>query len=199
MNASQMPGRRSLSFVLTLAVAGFLMLLTLPRRGVAEPVWQVLAPARETMTVTLADEAIRPAAGTVPAAQLLTFRVTNGGSAPHEIAVVQTTIAAAELPVENSRVRPYTYIDHEGTPLEPELRFYSQGSAWSESRARGSATGEAWPDGDRRLGVAISPGQMAEIEVHDWTSPLPTGTRFVLFCNLPGHYQRGMYAAVTVS
>ena len=46
MNASQMPGRRSLSFVLTLAVAGFLMLLTLPRRGVAEPVCRASVDTR---------------------------------------------------------------------------------------------------------------------------------------------------------
>jgi uncharacterized cupredoxin-like copper-binding protein len=110
--------------------------------------------AQESVNVVLGSpgEFSLGAPRTIPAGET-TFRVTNEGAAPHELAILKTD-TGANLTVRDGRAEEPGLVDR---------------------------TAEMAPGSDATLTVTLEPG------------------RYVLICNLPGHYQGGMWADLTVS
>jgi uncharacterized cupredoxin-like copper-binding protein len=65
--------------------------------GVTSP---SVAPAGETVSVSLNQWTIRPTATTMPSGPV-TFDVTNDGTMTHEFVVLQTETAASEIPIKS--------------------------------------------------------------------------------------------------
>jgi uncharacterized cupredoxin-like copper-binding protein len=126
----------------------------------------------------------------------ITFKVTNVGSETHMFVVAETGFEPSNLPVENGQVRSYTYVN------EPELRFWF-GGGQSEGqygfKAGEVPPGVTPPTPDPVEGVLIVPGEAELVsKVGSYMEPWKSGTVLVLFCNCPGHYERGEYTAITI-
>jgi hypothetical protein len=58
---------------------------------------------------------------------------------------------------------------------------------------------EEWQPFHRNAGQSIEPGQKVSYQgIFVYEAPLKTGSRFLLFCNEPGHYARGGHAELVV-
>jgi uncharacterized cupredoxin-like copper-binding protein len=68
----------------------------------AAPATTATAPLTRNIDVTLAQFAVSPSASQAPAARV-TFRVHNAGTITHEFVVIQTPLAASDLPIKNGR------------------------------------------------------------------------------------------------
>jgi hypothetical protein len=56
-----------------------------------------------------------------------------------------------------------------------------------------------WQPLHRDAGKTVEPGQSGSYQgIYVYESPLATGRRFLLFCNEPGHYERGESAVLVV-
>ena len=99
----------------------------------------------------------------------VTFEVTNNGSMVHEMIVMKTDIPADELPVTDAGEPP--------VPVATGADKVGEGDNVGETGAPDLAAGAT-----RTFVIdAMEPG------------------KYVLFCNLAGHYQRGMHTAFTVT
>lgn len=112
------------------------------------------APGEVQLTVLLDEWSITPGASTIAAGELLIVAV-NDGSAPHELVVYRTGLAADALPTTSGIV--------DETTVEVVFRI-------------DQFVGGMTIDG----AATLEPGEYA------------------LVCNVPGHYQLGMYASLTV-
>jgi len=118
----------------------------------------------------------------------ITFKVTNMGSETHMFIVVETDFAPDSLPLENGQVRSETYTD------EPQHMLWRIGATGSGSRDR--AAPEPIPPAE---GPVIAPGETILVEhVGSYMERWRSGTVLVLFCNCPGHYERGEYTTLTI-
>lgn len=145
----------------------------------------------EEVAVEIGDGWVTAEPGSINRCTGINCQVTNAGSETHMFIVVETDFAPDELPVENSQVRSYTYID------EPQTMIWWIGRYGSEQRAR-----ELPPDvpplpPEPAEGPLIAPGETRLVQLA-WDMLLESGRVFVLFCNCPGHYQRGEYTTLTI-
>lgn len=99
------------------------------------------------------------------------IKVQNDDDGRHRIVLARTEVDPAELPVRNGVVP-------DGGPSESE--FEADGYFVQVKL-------------DTMKAYFIGPQKVVET-IHDY---LASG-RYVLFCNLPGHYERGEFAEITV-
>ena len=95
------------------------------------------------------------------AAGPVTFTATNGGTIDHELVVLRTKTAAADIPVAS---------------FEGEQGRINEDTAGTNV----GETGDLISGSTKTFSVDLKPGH------------------YVLFCNLPGHYESGMHIDVTV-
>lgn len=128
---------------------------------------------------------------TVKPAHRVVFEVKNATEQTHHVVVAVTGFPPDKLPVKDGRVRYYTHFD------EPHRLEFRDGGGWSEQAAPGyEPTGG--PD-RREPGVMVRPGQTVIYrETYMYDPVFRRGTAFALFCNEPGHYEKGEYAGVVV-
>lgn len=109
--------------------------------------------------------------GTTPSAPAgdVTFVVTNTGSMPHELLVLKTDVRAGKLPITDAG--------------DPPVPVTSGADKVSEDDLVGES-GE--PD--------IEPGETRRFTIEN----MEPG-KYVLLCNIAGHYGNGMRAAFTVT
>lgn len=109
----------------------------------------------------------------------LAFRIVNQGSEAHQPVVVRTSIPPAELPVEDGTVNLANI--HIVWPGEGDFT--------------------EWPpaDGVQDLFLVVEPGK----SIADAPRMLGEGNAglgaYVVFCYLPGHYERGEYATFALT
>ena len=145
----------------------------------------------ERVEVTLTEGKMALDTKTVPPCNRVVFHVKNTGEEQHHFVVAVTEFPPDKMPVKDGRVRYYTYFD------EPHRLTFRDGGGWSERSARGHEP--HWGPHRKEPGVKIAPGEEVEFkETHMYDPRFKPGTSFVLFCNEPGHYERGEYARVVV-
>jgi hypothetical protein len=153
---------------------------------IAQP-W-ILFPSLYTkeVAVEVGDGWIKLEPATIGRTHAINFNVTNVGSEAHMVIVVYTDFAADSLPVEKGQVRSETYFD------EPQfLHWFDQGGHRDQAGRGGAVTPAEGP--------MIAPGETSLIDYVRWGyERIPSGTTLVLFCNCPGHYERGEYATLTI-
>jgi hypothetical protein len=168
----------------------------------------VLSTACETKTVVeveLKEWEVSVTPPVVKSVNCIDLNITNSGSLPHEFVVVESlpydpsvdgisgpvipAFEPDELPVENGRVRYYTY------PGEPRLVFRT-GGGWGI----GAMPGQEPPEIDPSLdpGVLLAPGERGSFDTLCHNEKWPRGTTFIVFSNQPGDYERGMYTTLKV-
>jgi hypothetical protein len=118
----------------------------------------------------------------------IVFNVTNVGSEPHMFLVLDADLTAGNLPVENSQVRSSPYSDE---PYDLHWLDPSGHDVVRLGAARGSSISPA-------EGPIIEPGETREIDYVWGYDRFPSGLRLILFCNYPGHYERGEYTTLTI-
>jgi hypothetical protein len=143
------------------------------------------------VAIDIGDGWINVELSSIPRTNYVTFKVTNVGNETHMFVVVETTLPSNKLPVENDQVRSYAYVD------EPE---------WFAAvhHQVGFKAGEIPPElspppPEPMEGVLIAPSETTVVE--RWGSYMQrfeSGTVLVLFCNCPGHYERGEYTTLTI-
>jgi uncharacterized cupredoxin-like copper-binding protein len=116
--------------------------------GALAPAGAAVEPAAQPISVKLIDYRVRPSARNVAPGRV-TFVVHNADSAPHNLVVLRTRIAARALPVTGRHGRA------------------------------------------RELGRQGATTVLHDEQTVRLTLTLRTG-RYLLICNVPGHYQRGM-------
>jgi hypothetical protein len=144
-----------------------------------------------TVKVTLSEGKITAEPLTIKPANRVVFEVTNSGKEAHHFVVVVTDFGVDELPVENDRVRYYTYHD------EPHRLQFRDRGGWTLIASRSVEYRPA--KNFKEPGVKIEAGKTVEFrEVYNYDSKFGPGTAFVLFCNEPKHYQNGERARIVV-
>jgi hypothetical protein len=131
-------------------------------------------------TMTVDSTSVRPV-------HRIVFEINNDSKEQHHFVVVQTDFLPEKMPLKDGRVRYFTYSG------ESRLVFREQGGC-SEVAAPDATPTSHFPE----PGMKVGPGQTVvfrDIFVYDLFKP---GNRFVLFCNEPGHYERGEYAGIVV-
>jgi uncharacterized cupredoxin-like copper-binding protein len=144
-----------------------------------------------TVKVTLTDGKITVDTKTVKPANRIVFEVKNTTEKPHHFIAVETGFPPHKLPVQDGRVRYYTYFD------EPHKLLFRDGGGLSEQAARGTTP----PRGPNRRepGVKVPPGKTVVFrDVFVYDHRFKPGTAFVLFCNEPGHYEQGEFVGIVV-
>lgn len=136
------------------------------------------SPSR-TVHVTLGDSLVETDTATVAAGDV-TFATRNSGSTQHELQVVRTDAAPGELPVGLDGV----FYEKAGELVLGE----PHGHAAHGAKASGSEAGSRFAPPSRHVEPG---GERAD------TVRLTLG-RYVLFCNLPGHYAAGQRTGLTV-
>jgi uncharacterized cupredoxin-like copper-binding protein len=150
----------------------------------------LLRPASSSVNVKVefTDGAMTVDSPSVRLTHRIVFEIRNDSKEQHHFVVAQTDFPPEKMPLKDGKVRYFTY------PGEPRLTFREHGGL-SEVAAPGTA-----PTWNRQEpGIKVEPGQTVvfrEVFVYDL---FKRGTRFVLFCNEPGHYERGEYAGITVN
>lgn len=145
----------------------------------------------EKVKVTLTEGKMTLDTKTVTPCNRVVFHVKNAGKEHHHFVVAVTEFAPDKMPVKDGRVRYYTYFD------EPHRLSFRDGGGWSEQSARGHEP--HWGSHRKEPGVKLAPGKEVEFkETHMYDPRFKPGTSFVLFCNEPGHYERGEFAQVVV-
>jgi hypothetical protein len=118
----------------------------------------------------------------------INFKVNNVGSETHMFVVLQTSLDPGNFPVENGQVRSYAYIDEEwGTVGVPTYPF----------KAGEVPPGVSPPTPKPMGGVLIAPGETVVVR-HGYIQQSENGLVLVLFCNNPGHYERGEYTTLAI-
>lgn len=122
-----------------------------------------------TVGVTLAEGSLKPDRATVRPGRV-TFDTVNGGRVEHELLVVKTDLAPADLPMglEGPAVKLAGDVVL-GVPHSHGLH-----------EAKRAASRHVQPGSARRETVVLEPG------------------KYVLLCSLPGHYESGQRAGLTV-
>lgn len=123
-----------------------------------------------TVGVTLAEGSLKPERATVRSGRV-TFATANRGVTEHELLVVRTDLAPDDLPMG---------LEGPAVKLAGDVVLgvpHSHGS----HEAKRAATRHVQPGGSRRETVVLEPG------------------KYVLLCSLPGHYESGQRAALTVT
>jgi hypothetical protein len=172
-----------------LAVASFLFLLCADLIGGTV----IFFPSLHTkeVAVEIGDGRVKAEPATIGRTNYINFKVTNVGSETHMFVVVETTLPSNKLPVENDQVRSYAYVD------EPE--WFAAVHQQYSFKAGEIPPGVPPPTPEPIAGVLIAPGETAVVE--RWGSYMQrfeSGTVLVLFCNCPGHYERGEYTTLTI-
>ena len=119
--------------------------------------------------VTLAEGSLKPAVKSVRAGRV-TFDTTNAGRVEHELLVVKTDLAPGDFPMG---------LEGPAVKLAGDVVLgvpHSHGS----HEAKRAALRHVQPGSSRRETVVLKPG------------------KYVLLCSLPGHYESGQRAALTV-
>jgi uncharacterized cupredoxin-like copper-binding protein len=119
--------------------------------------------------VTLAEGSLKPGVRSVRAGRV-TFDTRNAGRLEHELLVVKTDLAPADLPM--GLAGPVVQLAGDVVLGVP----HTHGS----HGAKRAATRHVQPGSSRRETVVLKPG------------------KYVLLCSLPGHYESGQRAALTV-
>ena len=143
--------------------------------------------------VTLTEGMMLVSRPTVDPAHQIFFEVRNATEEPHQFVVVETGFPPDKLPVENGRVRYFTYFD------EPHTLLFRDGGGWLQQAARESPP--VWGSHRKEPGVKILPGTTfvyKGVSVNGYDADFKSGTAFVIFCNDPGHYEHGEYASVII-
>jgi hypothetical protein len=143
-----------------------------------------------TVNVALTEGKLSADTHTVQPANRIIFEVTNSTDKPHHFVVAETDFPPEKLPVQDGRVRYYTYSD------EPHRLWFREDGGWSQQAPRG--TSSTLEPCRREPGVKVPPGQTIvyrEVYAYDL---FRSGRAFVLFCNESGHYEQGEYAALVV-
>jgi uncharacterized cupredoxin-like copper-binding protein len=149
-----------------------------------------------TVHVEMRDGQIEVHPASVPEANHIIFNVANGGKTRHHFVAVRTVFTPSALPVENGRVRKYTF------PGEPDMTFYGDEGGWGLGGSPDHAPDpedlqEALEEGD--VGVMVSPGEIkAFTKVGQRDDTFDRGTAFVLYCDEPGHYEHGEHTGLMV-
>jgi len=147
----------------------------------------------EDVALEIGDRWVRVEPASINRCIQINLRVINVGSETHMLLAVATDFAPGALPVENGQVRSYTYIDEPQT-----MTWYSGSELWgSEQRARELSPDVPSMPPSPAEGPLIAPAETKLIQL-SWDMLLDSGTVFVLFCNCPGHYERGEYTTLTV-
>ena len=127
-------------------------------------------PSPVTVAVTLDEGLLRADSREVPAGPVV-LEARNAGSLEHELALLKTQLPADRLPVGLEGVR----YAGAGKLVIGEAHDHEH----ADERAR-------------------HPGHIAPGSRHRAVADLAPG-RYVLLCNLPGHYAAGQRAALTVT
>ena len=179
-----------LASVLSFLVIAFLVFLLCVdlMGGVA-----IFFPALHTkeVNVEIGDGWVRVEPASIPRTNYVTFNVTNAGTETHMFVVVETTIAPDKFPVKNDQVRSYAYVD--------EAEWFATVHQQYGFKAGEVPSGVPPPTPEPMGGVLIAPGETAAVK--EWGSYMQrfeSGTVLVLFCNCPGHYERGEYTTLTI-
>ena len=151
---------------------------------------------RIRVSVDLDEGSVKVRPEMIDPANRIIFEVTNVGSIPHQFVVVRATFAPDALPIEDDRVRYYTFT--EGPEMITFYRHESgEARGFSHEVSRGQISSEM-REVDSSYFV-LAPGEVREhTDVFQCDARFRTGTSFILFCNLPGHYQQGEYTVVSV-
>jgi len=111
--------------------------------------------------------------------QPLRYSIINNDSQPHQPVLVETDVAADELPV-----LPAGYVDMSGMPIH-----FPFGGEFGEFDADSDSIGEF---------ITIKPGDTVTDSAGFFDDPeLAPGT-YVLFCFTPGHYEAGEHTTFEV-
>ena len=153
----------------------------------------IFFPALHTkeVAVEIGDGWVKVEPATIGRTNYVTFKVTNVGNETHMFVVVETTLPSNKLPVENDQVRSYAYVD------EPE--WFATVHWQLGFKAGEIPSGESPPPSSPLDGWMIAPSATTLVE--RWGSYLQqfkSNTVLVLFCNCPGHYERGEYTTLTI-
>ena len=132
--------------------------------------------------------------------QKIIFKITNTGIMTHEFVIVQTNVTPGDLPIDNDRVRYYTYAE-EG---EPRMSFYLCPGMVQYSKLHGEPPPEivgevSILEPSQDLGILVAPGEIKSFTIGCGKHACSPGTTYVLFSNQPGDYKQGMYTAFTVT
>jgi uncharacterized cupredoxin-like copper-binding protein len=98
-----------------------------------------------------------------------------------KVIVEAPSVGAGEIKLESENEGK---VDHELVVLKTDTKAADLEVEGAVAKEEGENLGEA---------SDIAPGEKGEVEVK-----LESGTHYVLLCNLPGHYQQGMYADLDV-
>ncbi len=149
----------------------------------------IFLPGLQTpeVSVEFADGQITVEPAQIGPARSVVFNVANVDDGAHMILLLRTDVSADRLPVENGQV-----------PLGPSsgqpafMHWLDPGGHDVITRAGGK-----YPD--TATGPLIQPGDSMVMEIA-WggIERIPSGTTIILFCNLPGHYERGEYTTLAV-
>lgn len=126
------------------------------------------ASASRDVSVTLADTSIEVDRAVIPAGRVK-LDTRNAGSVDHELVIVRTDKPADKLP-----------IGLEGVSYKLSGKLILGRPHSHSEHERGLTSGHIRPDGRRRDAITLTPG------------------KYVLLCNLPGHYAAGQRASLTV-
>lgn len=144
-----------------------------------------------TVRVALSDGKMVVDTPLVNPARRILFEVRNGTDETRRVVVVETSFAPDNLPVQDGRVRYFTYFDEPHTMLIHHRGGFLEQVNRVSQPARGSYREEP--------GVKVLPGQTITYkDVCVYDAEFASGTAFVIFCNDPGHYERGEYAGVVI-
>lgn len=161
--------------------------------------WPAACPAVEipfleksvTVKVALTEGRIRVDSPKVKPANRIIFEINNATDHPHHFVVALTGFPPDKLPTKDGRVRYFTYFD------EPHTLMFRDGGGWAEQAARG--TTPPWGPNRREPGVVVPPRQTVVFkEIFAYDRRFKAGTAFVLFCNEPGHYEKGEFVPLVV-
>ena len=109
----------------------------------------------------------------------LAFSVTNNGTVDHEFLVIRTDTAAGDLPTKNGVLD----IEAMGGTMEPGMHMPGM-SPDSEMQHPPGTVGEL---------EDIKPGTTAQLTIDNMAAG-----HYAIVCDLPTHYELGMYADFTV-
>jgi uncharacterized cupredoxin-like copper-binding protein len=133
------------------------------------------APAekpQEPVTIQMGDFFFKPAKVSLPAGTV-EISAPNVGKVVHEIVVFETDMNPADFPVSGSKVDEAA-LEKKGAKVHLEHTIIST--------ARPKERDE----------IAAEPGRTAKA-TYEFTPG-----NYVMICNIPGHYQAGMYGTITV-
>jgi uncharacterized cupredoxin-like copper-binding protein len=133
------------------------------------------APAKKpqaSATIKMGDYFFKPANVSLPAGTVA-ITASNVGKVIHEIILFETDMNPADFPVSGSRADEAA-LEKKGALVHLQHRIIST--------ARPKERDE----------IAAEPGGTAKA-IYEFTPG-----KYVMICNIPGHYQAGMYGTVTV-